>query len=70
MFAALATILSGLSLMNQASNNKKSSTSGYAPEWPPVKEAMELKKNNPKEFARKMKERQEVYNIGVPWEKL
>ena len=68
MFAALTTFAS-IFLMTQASN-KKSSTSNYAPAWPPVEEAMELKKNNRKEFARKMKERQEVYNIGVPWEKL
>ena len=52
MFAALTTFAS-IFLMTQASN-KKSSTSNYAPAWPPVEEAMELKKNNPKEFARKM----------------
>ena len=65
MFTAL-TVLSSIFLMNQTSNKK----TDYPPIWPSAEEALTLKKNNPKEFARKMKARQEVYNIGVPWEKL
>ena len=38
--------------------------------YPSVEEAKVLKASNPKEFARKMKARQEVYNIGKSWEEL
>ena len=38
--------------------------------YPTVEEAKALKASNPKEFARKMKARQEVYNIGKSWEEL
>ena len=65
MFTAL-TVLSSIFLMNQTSNKKID----FPPIWPSAEEALTLKNNNPKEFARKMKARQEVYNIGVPWEKL
>lgn len=38
--------------------------------YPTVEEAKALKASDPKEFARKMKARQEAYNIGKSWEEL
>ena len=61
----LLAALSCISILNQISVKNVSLRL-----YPSVEDAKALKESDLEEFERKMKARQEVYNIGVSWENL